>query len=207
MAKKKQVRIPQETIRRIALYLRSLRKLKELKFNIISSGQITAYLNVSPEQFRKDLSYFGPVGKPGVGYRVDNLIHHLERILGIDRECRIILVGVGKLGSALLAYPGFLNFNFRIVGAFDSDKEKIGKTLGKVRVYDVSEMKKFIQHDRVQLAILAVPVESAQHVAEKLVACGIKGILNFAPVNLNLTQPVRVLNVDMATELMTLTYI
>ncbi|HOK80273.1 MAG TPA: redox-sensing transcriptional repressor Rex [bacterium] len=206
MGRKKIRKIPQETIRRMALYLRSLKKLKEQKFQIISSNKITAYLNVSPDQFRKDLSYFGPVGKPGVGYRVNNLIHHLEKILGIDRECRIILVGVGKLGSALLGYPGFLNFNFTIVAAFDSDKEKIGKIIGHVKIYDVSEMAKIVPRLGVQLAILTVPAENAQQVAEKLVSCGIRGILNFAPVNLNLSQTIRVLNVDMATELMTLTY-
>ncbi|MGC8805720.1 MAG: redox-sensing transcriptional repressor Rex [Candidatus Ratteibacteria bacterium] len=206
MRRKKLTRIPQETIRRMALYLRSLKKLKEKEFHIISSNKITAYLNVSPEQFRKDLSYFGPIGKPGVGYRVDNLIRHLEKILGIDKECRIILVGVGKLGSALLAYPGFSNFNFHIVAAFDSDKEKIGKTIGHIKVYDVSKMAKIVPHLGVQLAILAVPSEKAQLVAEKIESCGIRGILNFAPVNLNLSQTIHVLNVDMATELMTLTF-
>ena len=199
-------RIPQETIRRLALYLRSLRKLSQQNFSFVSSNQITAHLNITSDQFRKDLSYFGSLGKRGVGYRVDHLIRNLEQILGVDRECRIIIVGVGKLGSALLAYPGFLNFNFRIVAAFDSDLTKIGKVWEGIRIEDVSRLNEVVSQLGVQLAILAVPADSAQVVAEKLVACGICGILNFAPVNLNLPKKIHVLNVDMGTELMVLGY-
>ncbi|MCM8822964.1 MAG: redox-sensing transcriptional repressor Rex [Candidatus Omnitrophica bacterium] len=206
MRKTDKIRIPQETIRRLALYLRSLRKLSQQNLTIVSSSQITNHLNVTSDQFRKDLSYFGSLGKPGVGYRVDELIEHLEKILGVDSERRIILAGVGKLGSALLAYPGFLNFNFRIVAAFDNDPVKIGKKREGIRIEDISRMREVVSRFGVRLAILAVPAESAQSVAEKLVECGIRGILNFAPVNLDLSQKVYVLDVDMGTELMALTY-
>lgn len=199
-------RVPQETIRRLALYLRSLKKLFQQNLSIVSSNQITSHLNISSDQFRKDLSYFGSLGKPGVGYRVNKLIQHLENILGVDRECKIIIVGVGKLGSALLAYPGFSSFNFKIVAAFDNDLTKIGKVWEGVKIEDISRVEEIVSNLGVKLAILAVPVESAQSVAEKLISCGITGILNFAPVNLNLPEKVYVLNVDMATELMTLAY-
>lgn len=202
----KRKRIPQETIRRLALYLRSLKKLSRQNLTIVSSNQITLHVNVTSDQFRKDLSYFGSLGKRGVGYKTDVLIKHLEGILGVDRECKIMIVGVGKLGSALLAYPGFLNFNFRIVAALDNDPEKIGKVLEGVKIEDISKMRQTITELGVQLAILTVPSESAQVIAEKLAHCGIKGILNFAPVNLNLPKKIYVLNVDMATELMVLTY-
>ncbi|MCX7705958.1 MAG: redox-sensing transcriptional repressor Rex [bacterium] len=204
--KRKEKKIPQETIRRLALYLRGVRKLTSQGLSIISSNRITKHLNISPDQFRKDLSYFGSLGKRGVGYRLDMLIPHLEKILGVDRECRIIIVGVGKLGSALLAYPGFLNFNFRIVAAFDNDPAKIGKVIEDIKIEDISRINKIVPEFRVHLAILTVPSDSAQIVAEKLVESGIKGILNFAPVNLNLPDNILVLNVDMATELMVLTY-
>ncbi|MCM8825633.1 MAG: redox-sensing transcriptional repressor Rex, partial [Candidatus Omnitrophica bacterium] len=204
--RKKIESISQETIRRIALYLRSIRKLSRQNLTIISSSQISNHLSVTPDQFRKDLSYFGSLGKPGVGYKVEPLVKHLEKILGVDSERRIILVGVGKLGSALLAYPGFLSFNFRFVAAFDNDAEKIGKVIQGIKIQDISKMRKKILHFDVDLAILAVPAESAQSVAEKLVECGIRGILNFAPVNLNLPQDVYVLDVDMGTELMVLSY-
>jgi len=204
--KKKDYRIPQETIRRLGLYLRSLRKLQQQNFTVVSSSQITSHLNITPDQFRKDLSYFGSLGKRGVGYSVDALIKHLERVLGVDAECKIIVVGVGKLGSALLAYPGFQNFNFRIVAAFDNDIGKIGRVWEGVKIENILNMEEVVRSLGVKLAILTVPADAAQQVAEKLVACGVRGILNFAPTNLNLPQGIYVLNVDMATELMFLTY-
>ncbi|MCM8760074.1 MAG: redox-sensing transcriptional repressor Rex, partial [Candidatus Omnitrophica bacterium] len=156
----KEKRIPQETIKRLALYLRSLKKLRKENLTIVSSNQITAHLNVTSEQFRKDISYFGSLGKRGVGYKTDILIEHLERIFGVDKERRIILVGAGKLGSALLAYPGFLNFNLRIVAAFDNDPAKIGKVLGGIKIEDISKMKKIISKIGVELAILTLPADS-----------------------------------------------
>jgi len=204
--KKKDYRIPQETIRRLGLYLRSLRKLQQQNFTVVSSSQITSHLNITSDQFRKDLSYFGSLGKRGVGYSVDKLIKHLERVLGVDAECKIIVVGVGKLGSALLAYPGFQNFNFRIVAAFDNDIGKIGRVWEGVKIENILNMEEVVRSLGVKLAILTVPADAAQQVAEKLVACGVRGILNFAPTNLNLPQGIYVLNVDMATELMFLTY-
>ena len=204
LSKKK---VSNETIRRLALYLRSLHKLQEINLDIVSSGQISANLNVSPDQFRKDLSYFGSLGKRGVGYRVDNLIKHLEKILGIDKECRVIIVGVGKLGSALLAYPGFSNFNFRIVSAFDNDRKKVGKIINGIKIEEMENISRVVQKLEVHLAVLTVPSESAQMVATKLAKCGIKGILNFAPISLNLSNSIRILNVDVATELMTLRYL
>ncbi|MCM8806098.1 MAG: redox-sensing transcriptional repressor Rex [Candidatus Omnitrophica bacterium] len=204
--KKKDYRIPQETIRRLGLYLRSLRKLQQQNFTVVSSSQITSHLNITSDQFRKDLSYFGSLGKRGVGYSVDKLIKHLERVLGVDAECKIIVVGVGKLGSALLAYPGFQNFNFRIVAAFDNDIGKIGRVWEGVKIENILNMEEVVRSLGVKLAILTVPADAAQQVAEKLVACGVRGILNFAPTNLNLPRGIYVLNVDMATELMFLTY-
>ncbi|MCM8764864.1 MAG: redox-sensing transcriptional repressor Rex [Candidatus Omnitrophica bacterium] len=206
MKRLKKIRIPQETIRRLALYLRSLKKLNKQNLTIVSSSQITNHINVTSDQFRKDLSYVGSLGKRGVGYNVELLVNHLEKVLGVNTECRIILAVGGKRGSALRAYPGFLNFNFRIVAAFDNDPSKIGKVQEGIRIEDISKMRGIISRFGVNLAILAVPAESARAVAKKLADCGIRGILNFAPVSLGLSQKVYVLDVDMATELMALTY-
>lgn len=191
----------------MSLYLRSLKKLKENGCETVSSGQITEFLEVSPEQFRKDLSYFGPFGTRGVGYRTEGLIGEIERILGVAKGCKIALIGVGKLGSALLGYSGFANFNFRLVAAFDYDIGKIGKIWEGVKIEDISKLETVIKEQGIKIAIIAVSSEQAQDVAEKLQKCGIKGILNFAPVNLNLSEDMFVLNVDMACELMTLAHI
>ncbi len=199
-------KISNETIRRLALYLRGLRNLHNINLSVISSHQIPLYLNISAEQFRKDLSYFGSIGKRGVGYRVDKLIQHLEKILGVDNECRLIVVGAGKLGSALISYPGFLNFNFRVVAAFDNDPDKLGKMAKDVKIENITHIGRIVKKLNVHLAILTVPADAAQAVAKKLVVCGIKAILNFAPVNLVFPKSIYIRNVDMATELMILRY-
>jgi len=198
--------VPLDAIKRLSLYLRVLKNFQQSGIEIISSHQITKYLNVPSSQFRKDLSYFGEFGKRGIGYEVNKLVKAIENILGIDRIWKIILVGVGKLGAALLAYPGFSRFNFRFIAAFDIDIGKIGKTWEGVKIEDVSKMEEIIRKENVKVAMLCVPAEEAQKVAEELVKCGIKAILNFAPVNLVLPENVYVSNVDMASELETLIY-
>ncbi|MCL5674865.1 MAG: redox-sensing transcriptional repressor Rex [Candidatus Omnitrophica bacterium] len=203
----KKKKIPFETIKRLSLYLRTLKNQKQTGKENVLSSEITKYLNITPEQFRKDLSYFGSLGKKGVGYNINLLIGNLETILGIYEEPKIALVGVGKLGSALLGYPGFLNFNLKVYCAFDTDLGKIGKVWEGVKIEDISKIDTIIPEQNIKIAIITVPADFAQGIAEKLVNSGIKGILNFAPVNLNLPKDILVRNVDMASELMTLTYI
>ena len=200
-------RIPTETIKRLGLYLRRLRRLLTSSVETVSSEEITRYLNISSHQFRKDLSYFGPFGRRGVGYKTDQLIVQLEKILGLDSECPIALVGVGKLGSAFLAYTGFSNFNIRIVAAFDNDITKIGKNWEGIRIEDLSRLETIVPELKIKLAVLTVPAEYAQEVGIQLAKSGVKGILNFAPANLNLPGEVLVINVDMAAELMALAYL
>ncbi|MEW6075094.1 MAG: redox-sensing transcriptional repressor Rex [Candidatus Omnitrophota bacterium] len=198
--------IPQETARRLSLYLRMLRRLRQEKVRIVSSDQIRRFLNVSSVQFRKDLSYFGEFGKRGVGYDVELLAKEIGKILGTDILHEIILVGVGRLGSALLEYPGFLEFNLKISAAFDSNTRKVGKVCGGVRIQHMRQLRQVIRKRNLRIAILSVPVEFAQEVAEELVDCGIKAILNFAPVNLVPARDVFVSNADMASELESLVY-
>lgn len=171
-----------------------------------SSEEITGFLNVSPVQFRKDLSYFGGFGKRGVGYDVRALAKDIERILGTDVVWKIAIIGAGKLGSALLGYSGFLEFNIQIVAAFDNNPERIGKTRQGIKIEDARAMRETLRDRGIKIAVLAVPAEAAQKVGEELAGCGVRAILNFAPVNLVLPKDVSVANVDMASELESLIY-
>ncbi|MCF7916790.1 MAG: redox-sensing transcriptional repressor Rex [Candidatus Omnitrophica bacterium] len=198
--------ISEETIKRLSLYLRNLRKLKENGVEIISSDKVTKLLKVSSFQFRKDLSYFGEFGKRGVGYKVDTLIREIEKILGVNQAWKIIMVGVGRLGSALLGFEGFSRFNINIAYAFDKDKEKIGKNRKGVKIYNVDNLEKIVKEDKIKLAIISTPPEIAQEIVDRLVEVGIKGILNFAPVVLSVPENVSVSNVDMACELESLIF-
>ena len=195
-----------DTVKRLSLYLRNLKRLKEKGIEIISSDRITPLLNVSSAQFRKDLSYFGEFGKRGVGYKVERLIEELEKILGINEEWRIALVGVGRLGQALLGFEGFSKFNIKIVCAFDIDKKKIGKIIEGVKVEDMKDLKTIIKRKKVKIALLCTPPHSAQEVCKKLIDAGIRGILNFSPLILKVPPSVFVSNVDMACELESLIF-
>lgn len=195
-----------ETIKRLGLYLRSLKQLSEQGTNIISSDKITQLLDASSAQFRKDLSYFGGFGKRGVGYEVNHLIKEIEMILGVNKECKIAMVGVGKLGSALLGFEGFSKLNLRIAYAFDSDKDKIGKKRKGITIKDITEIETIIKTSNIKIAIISTPPEVAQSISELLVRSGVKGILNFAPIILRCPKQITVSNVDMACELESLIF-
>jgi len=196
-----------ETIKRLSLYLRNLKRLKEQNVDIISSNKLTKFLNVTPAQFRKDLSFFGGFGKRGVGYNVVRLTEEIENILGINKERAIAIVGVGKLGMALLGFEGFFKFNIKIAFAFDIDKDKIGKVKKGVKINHTKEIKGIIKQNNIKVAIISTPPEAAQGVADELASSGIKGILNFAPIVLKVPQAVSVSNVDMASELESLIFL
>lgn len=195
-----------ETIKRLGLYLRNLTELRENGIDTISSNKITQLLNVTPVQFRKDLSYFGGFGTRGVGYNVKKLISAIENILGINKKWDIAMVGVGKLGSALLGFDGFTKFNVNISHAFDTDKNKIGKTKNGVKIHDITDITKIVKSGDIKIAIISTPPESAQAIADELVEAGISGILNFAPVTLKVPPYVSVSDVDMSCELESLIF-
>jgi len=196
-----------EVIKRLSLYLRDLKNLQEQEVEVISSDEITKMLDISSAQFRKDLSYFGEFGKRGVGYEVSFLIRELEKILGIYRWWDIALVGVGRLGSALLGFSGFPQFKLRITAAFDNDRKKIGKAISGVEVKSLEEMPAVIKKGGIEIGMICVPPQFAQSIAERMVGAGIKSILNFAPVSIKLpAEGIYIANVDMACELQTLVY-
>jgi redox-sensing transcriptional repressor len=179
-------------------------KGKELK--IISSFKIAEMTGINSAQIRKDLAYFGEFGKRGIGYPLIDLNRELKKILGLDKEWSIIIAGAGNLGKALVNYKGFQKRGFIIKGIFDNNPSKIGEKLGHIFIYDIKEVKKFIQAENINIGILVVPADSAQEVADKMVAGGIKAILNFAPVHIVLSPEIKVHNVDLSIEFEGLTY-
>jgi redox-sensing transcriptional repressor len=199
---------PQVSISRLALYLRFLEDylLEHGPNSTIKSTQLARFLNINPHQIRKDLSYFGKFGERGIGYRVEELKNKISQILGLDRNWRLCLCGMGNLGSALFAYRGFKQMRLSILAVFDSDHKKIGKVMKGVRIYSVESIPEVVKKFKIDIAVITAPSVAAQSIADKLARSGIKAILNFAPVKLNVPQRLKLRNVDLSTEFNYLTY-
>lgn len=198
--------VPDVAVRRLPLYLRALNQLAAEGHVVTSSQELGDRLGVSSAQIRKDLSYFGGFGKQGIGYDIAHLREQLQRILKVDRVWDVILVGVGDLGRAILNYNNFRNRGYRIVAAFDRDPAKVGHRVGAVIVQDMSALADVIRDRNIEIAIIAVPASSAQQVADQLVASGIRAILNYAPITLNLPSDIRVYYIDPVVGLQSMTY-
>ena len=201
----KHLRIPKETIRRLPFYLRGLLKLSYQGIERVSSQDVADLLGVKPWLVRKDLSYFGDFGKPGVGYDLRELIQHIRAILKLDRTNSAVLVGAGSLGSALLEFPGFSKYGLEIAFAFDCDPARIGQKIGGIVVEDVADLASIEQRD-VNLGVIAVPQQVAQEVADTLVHAGIKGLLSFSSLYIVAPDDVKVLTIDIAMDLARLPY-
>ncbi len=199
--------VPRPTIERLVTYYRYLERLVQTgEQEIVSSTQLGNGVGVSAAQVRKDLSYFGEFGYKGVGYDVQNLKNCLERILGFNQSWPIILVGTGNIGRALVNYPGFKLMGLNIVEIFDCSLDKIGNMVGNLTVRSNKEINRVVTEKKIKLAIISVPAQEAQPVAERLVNLGIKAIWNFAPVSLKLPDDVIVYYEDLASSLVSLTY-
>lgn len=198
--------VPSPSVRRLSLYLRQLESLQSQHVRTVSSHRLAESLALTDAQVRKDLAYFGQFGRPGVGYEVGPLIERLRSILGTDRIWNTLLVGVGNLGRAITTYHGFRAKGFHLVAALDSDERKIGKKIGPLTVEPVGELPRIVTEQDVKMAILAVPAEVAQAVADQLVAANVRGILNFAPTQLQTPPDVTVRNLDVAAELEQLSF-
>ena len=198
--------IPEVVILRLPLYVRVLTQLQEEDVEIVSSRDLGERLAVTPAQIRKDLSYFGRFGKQGRGYNVGYLVSALREVLGLDREWITAVVGVGRLGRAIIAYPGFSPEGFKVVAAFDADPDMVGTDVGGVAVKSINDMAEVILREGINIVIVAVPAVYAQHVVDTLVRCGIKAILNYAPIAPRVPQNVRVRNIDPVLSLQTMTY-
>jgi redox-sensing transcriptional repressor len=198
--------VPNPAVRRLSLYLRQLESLHRAGRTTVSSKQLGESLGLTDAQVRKDLAYFGQFGHPGIGYRVDDLIGQVRRILGTDKTWNVILVGAGNLGRALSAYRGFEAKGFRLIAVFDNDPGKVGRRLGPLTIQPLTELADTITRESVKLAILAVPAEQAQPLADQLIDAGVRGLLNFAPVSLTVPPHVAMNAVDLAVQLEQLSF-
>jgi redox-sensing transcriptional repressor len=197
---------PDVVIRRLPLYARSLRYLLDEGTHSVSSQELGERINVTAAQIRKDLSYFGEFGKQGIGYDVEKLLNHIERILGLTHSWPVVLVGVGYLGQAIARYEGFRTQGLQIVGLFDSDPAKLGQFVGDVPIQDFSRLHDVIRENGVRLAIIAVPATVAQGVADMLIESGVRAILNYAPIILQVPDDVWVRYIDPVAVLHSMTY-
>lgn len=199
--------IPAASANRLGIYLRELERLERSEVSTINSRQLGENLGFSDAQIRRDLAVFGLFGRRGVGYTVKELAASIRQILGINRNWAVILIGVGNLGRALAGYRGFANNGYRLVAAFDNNPNLIGTQIADAPIFSIDRLEELVPTLNVQLAILAVPVDFAPPLAQRLAQCGIQGILNFAPVILKPVQPeVTCVDVDLALELQRLVF-
>ncbi len=198
--------IPDIVIRRIPLYLRTLKLLKDQGQTVTSSQEIGDILGISATQIRKDLSYFGEFGKQGTGYDVSYLQEQVRQILQVDHSWNIALIGAGDLGRAILRYSGFEEGGFSIVAILDRDKRKIGRQIGKLEVLDIARLPEVIKEYRIQIAIIAVPTSDAQEAADALANAGVKAVLSYAPIPLSLPADVHIEHIDPVVGLQSMTY-
>jgi redox-sensing transcriptional repressor len=199
-------KVPEMTIHRLSIYTRCLQQLEEDGVKTVSSQELAERFNLNSAQVRKDLAYFGEFGVRGIGYYVAGLKAELQRILGLDREWPVALVGLGNLGSALFHYKGFNRQGFRIAVVFDDDPAKAGHEIDGVPIVSTRDLAREVKARSIQIAILAIPADAAQNVTDQLVAAGIKTILNFAPARLRVPKDARLKNVDLSIELETLSF-
>ncbi len=198
--------IPDETISRMFPYLRSLICLSEKKSTIVSSTRLAELCNVNPAIVRKDLSYFGEFGKRGIGYNVNELLPAIRNILKIQNFKKVILVGVGNIGRALLSYSSFPSEGVQIVAAFDNNQEKINTEINGVIIQDIDDVEKTIKNENIKICILATPVSVTGDVAKDLADMGINAILSFSPCRINMPKNIEVKCIDLSTELARLIY-
>ncbi len=197
---------PEVVVQRLPLYVRVLAQFDATGAEMVSSEQLGTQLQMTPAQIRKDLSYFGRFGKQGRGYNVKRLALELRSILGLDHQWNAGLVGVGRLGRAIIAYPGFRPEGFRVIAAFDADPSVVGTAIGDINVRPIDRIKETVSELGIQIGIVAVPATNAQSVFDALVEAGIKAILNYAPVAPQVPLDVKVRGVDPVLALQSMTY-
>ncbi len=198
--------VPEVVVSRLPQYLRILNRLMEDGIMVVSSQQLGEKLQVTPAQIRKDLSYFGRFGKQGRGYSVRDLLDRLRQILGVNAYWNVAVVGVGRLGRAIINYPGFTPDGFHLVAAFDVDEGVIGQDVGGLTVHSLNDLRRVVTEREISIAIVAVPVSHTQEVVDLLVACGIQAVLNYAPVIPHVREGIRIRNIDPVLSLQSMTY-
>ena len=201
-----QRQIPEVVVSRLPMYVRGLAELHQDGIDFINSQDLGHRFGMSPDQIRKDLSYFGKFGRQGRGYNVALLLSELRQILGLDRQWCMAIVGVGRLGRAIMDYKGFVPRGFKIVAAFDKERNVIGKSVSGIVIQDMAELETAVRDKKVDIAVVAVPSTEAQEVIDKLVRSGIKSILNYAPVYAYVPKDVRLEAIDPVLALQGMTY-
>lgn len=199
-------KIPDIIIGRLPIYMRALQRMSEKGILTTSSQELGEHVGISAAQIRKDISQFGEFGKQGTGYHIPFLLDKLRSILKVDRVWDVALVGAGDMGHALARYQGFLDRGFQIVMVFDNDAQKVGEKIGDFVVQDMAALAEAVRKADVKIAMLTVPAAAAQEVADQLVKAGVKAILNYAPISLNVPPDVKVQHIDPATHLQRMTY-
>ena len=199
-------RIPDIIIGRLPIYLRALQQLSEKGILTTSSQELGEIIGISAAQIRKDISQFGEFGKQGTGYSIPFLIERLRDILKVERVWEVVIVGMGDIGHALARYNGFSNRGFHINMVFDNDPQKIGQKVVEYEVFDTATLAEKVKQNKIKIAMLTAPASSAQEITDLLVKAGIKAILNYAPISLNVPGGVRVQYIDPVTHLQRMTY-
>lgn len=199
-------KIPEATVMRLSIYSRYLHQLIDEGVDTVSSGEIAAGVGVGSAQVRKDLAYFGEFGTRGVGYKVEELYGYLIKILGLDQQWNVIIVGAGKLGSALASYQGFRDRGFTVCAILDNDPDRIGKKLADTTIEPLEQMDQRIKEHDIKVGIVTVPAQVAQDVTDRLIAAGVTAILNFSPKVLRVPVGVTLRNVDLSVNLEVLSF-
>jgi redox-sensing transcriptional repressor len=198
--------IPDATIARLPIYLRALTALSDRSVTTVSSEELAGAAGVNSAKLRKDLSYLGTYGTRGVGYDVDYLRYHIAREIGLTQDWAVVIVGIGNLGHALAKYSGFASRGFRIVALLDSDPARVGERVGNLRISALDDLDDIVARCAVAIGVIATPAAAAQEVCDRLVACGVSSVLNFAPAVLTVPDHVDVRKVDLSIELQILAY-
>jgi len=199
-------KVPAVVVKRLPRYYRYLSELLKQDVKRISSNALSSQMNVTASQIRQDFNYFGGFGQQGYGYNVEHLYNEIGDILGLNDGDTTVIVGAGNLGRALASHDTFEKRGFKLVGIFDNDKNVIGDIINGIEVMSVDKMEDFLDKNRVDIGILAVPKAAVMETAEKLVKCGVKGLMNFSYTELNFDTEVAVENVHLSDPLMTLSY-
>ena len=199
-------KISELTTNRLSVYLRCLNELVTEGVKTISSDKLAKRFHLNSAQIRKDLAYFGEFGVRGVGYYVKDLRQDLTKILGLEKEQCVAIIGAGRLGTALTDYYGFKQSNFRVAALFDADKKKIGQKVGEVEIFDIKDFARIVKRDKIDVAVIAVPAQFAQNVLEQITKAGIKAVMNFAPTPLRVEGDIKLKTVDLTISLESLSY-
>lgn len=199
-------KISELTTNRLSVYLRCLNELSAAGIKTTSSDDLAKRFHLNSAQIRKDLAYFGEFGVRGVGYYVDTLCEHLTKILGLDKEHKVCIIGSGRLGTALADYYEYTQTNFSVIALFDIDKEKIGRKTGNVMVYDINKFEEIVKKEGIDVAVIAIPSRFAQEVLDLVTSVGIKAVMNFAPTPLKVEDDVKLKSVDLTISLESLSY-